>query len=630
MKLIRVSVLLAIVTSMLIQPLEAQIDRATISGTVTDQTGAVVAGVGIVAEYPATGLRRETESNEMGIYLLPQLSIGVYTLTFRLEGFQTKRYEQVALAVGQVRNLDVELAVSGIAEEVQITAEMPMLQQNNAEVGTVIEQRQINAIPLNGRNWTALLALAPGATNTGEGSQNTVRFNGRGRDENNFTLDGVDATGVKDPRQEANLRLNISLDSIAEFRVSSGLYNAESGNGAGAQMNLVSKSGTNEFHGGVFEFFRNDKLDARRPTDAAKPPFRLNQFGGNLGGPIVRDKTFFFVNYEGLEQRLATTLTGSVPSESFKQTVLATSPALKSVMDAYQPGTVRTSQADIDTLSIAASQPWTEKSGLFKVDHRFSDQTSMFVRYNLDDGSITELRSALLETRVSRFRTQNGVIQLQHIFSTTLLGETRIGVNRSALHRDTNGTFAEGVSISGLINLQPDRTEVEVGTSYSLIQSVSWLHGGHTFKFGGEYRKIDLVLSDTGQVTTSFSSRPNFAQNRADSISFGSAMPGVKGLRPYYFGYAQDEFKATRTLTLSLGARYEYFTRSPKAAMAGAASSTCNAAAVSAPRGRRGTFRTRTTGRPVSDWHGPQGDSVQERFSAWAMGSFMVRDKLTM
>jgi hypothetical protein len=543
-----------------IQAVYAQVDRASLNGTVTDPSGAIVPGAQVTAEAPMIGVKRQTLTDAAGVYRLPSLPVGSYVLTVVKDGFQTKKIEGLVLTVGQVRTLDVPLDITATATEVVVTAEAPALQQNNAEIGLAIDQNQVSAIPLNGRNWTALLMLAPGATNTGEGNQNTIRFNGRSRDDNNFTFDGVDATGVKDPRQEANLRLNISLDAISEFRVSSGLYNAESGNGAGAQMNLVSKSGSNEFHGGLFEYFRNDKLDARRPTDLlGKPPFRLNQFGGNLGGRIVQDKTFFFMNYEGLEQRLATTLTGSVPSESLRQQVLAASPALRPVIEAYKPGTARTSNADVDTLTSVGSQPWTEKSGMFRLDHRFNDSNSMFVRYNVDDGRIDELRNALLETRTSNFRTQNGVVQFQHVFSPALLGEIRLGVNRSALHRDTNGTFGEGISISGLMSLQPDRSEVEVGTSYGLLPSLTWIRGRHTWKFGGEIRKIDLVLSDTGQITTSFSSRALFVQNRANSISFGSALPGVKALRPYYFAYAQDEIKLTRTLTLSLGTRYEYY-----------------------------------------------------------------------
>jgi len=559
----RISTLTIVLLSFLcfgLGPVHGQVDRTALNGTVLDPSGAVISGAQVTAEAPSIGVKRRTATNTAGVYSLPSLPVGTYNLTISKEGFQTKKLEGVVLRVGQVRTLDLSLDILATATEVVVTAEAPTLQQNNAELGLAIEGNQVLSIPLNGRNWTALMALAPGATNTGEGNQNSIRFNGRSRDDNNFTLDGVDATGVKDPRQEANLRLNISLDAISEFRVSSGLYNAESGNGAGAQMNLVSKTGSNEFHGGLFEYFRNDKLDARRPTDfLGKPPFRLNQFGGNLGGRLVRDKTFFFVNYEGLEQRLSTTLTGSVPSEALRQQVLATSPALRPVVEAYKPGTARTSNAEVDTLTAVGSQPWTEKSGMFRVDHRFNDFNSIFVRYNVDDGRIDELRNALLETRTSNFRTQNGVVQFQRTFSPALLSEIRLGVNRSALRRDTNGTFGEGISISGLINLQPDRNEVEIGTSYGLVPTLTWIRGRHTWKFGGEIRKIDLVLADTGQITTSFSSRALFVQNRANSVSFGSALPGVKSLRPYYFAYAQDEIKLTRTLTLSLGARYEYY-----------------------------------------------------------------------
>jgi hypothetical protein len=537
----------------------AQVDKANLTGVVTDPSGGVVPGVSVRIEAAATGFTRVAETSDSGAYNHSHVPIGEYIVTFSKAGFQPARFEKIALRVGQTRMFDATLRISATTSEIVVTDTPPALQTNNAEISLAFGEEQMRSLPLNGRNWTSFLMLAPGATNSGDGSQNSVRFLGRSRDDNNFTFDGVDATGVKDPRQEANLRLNISLDSIAEFRVSSGLYNAESGNGAGAQMNLVSKSGTNTFHASAFEFFRNDKLDARRPIDAAKPPFRLNQFGGNAGGRIIKDKTFYFANYEGLRQRLAQTFINTVPSAAYKARVSAASPVLKPVMDAYKPGTARTSNADQDQLVSAASQPWTENSGLIKVDHRFSDKTSFFARYNIDNGTISELRNVLLETRVSNFRTQNGVIQLQRLFSTNVLAETRLGVNRSALRRDTNGTFNEGVSIPGFVSLQVDRTEVEIGTSYSLNQSLAWTKGSHNFKFGGEYRKIDLVLSDTGQITTSFASRDTFVLNRADSVSFGSALPGVKGLRPYYFLFAQDEWKVSRAITLSIGTRYEYY-----------------------------------------------------------------------
>lgn len=537
----------------------AQADRATLTGTVTDATGSVLVEAKVRIVQNETGFTRETVTNGAGIYQMPGLPIGPYRVTVEKDGFSTATVNEVVLGVGQRATVNVTMQVSAVANAVEVAAETIQLDKVSAEIGSVINGSDLSNLPLNGRNWSSFMMLAPGAVNTGEGNQNSIRFFGRSRDENNWTFDGVDATGVKDPRQEANLRLNISLDSIAEFRVASSLYTAEMGGGAGAQVNLVSKSGTNEFHGGLFEFFRNDRLDARRPIDANRPPFRLNQFGGNIGGPIRRDRMFFFANYEGLRQRLSQTLIGFVPSAAYKARVIATSPALQPVMNAYRPGTSPTADPNIDQLRSVGSQPWREDSGLIKVDYRFNDRTSMFARFNIDDGLIDEIRNVLLETRTSNFRTQNGTVQLQHVFSPTLLSETRLGFNRSALRRDTNGTFNEGVSIPGFVALQVDRGEVEIGTSYSLVQTVSWTRGRHAWKFGGEIRPVTLVFSDTGQAQTAFADRDAFIQNRANSITITGLNPSRMVLRPYYFAFAQDEIKLTRTLTFNLGARYEYY-----------------------------------------------------------------------
>lgn len=546
-----------------------QTDRATLSGTVTDATGGSLSGAHVSIRQQATGFQRETVTNEAGVYQAPGLSVGSYTLTVKRDGFSTARLDNIVLAVGQRATVNVAMTVSAVSTQVEVAAQAVELDKASAEIAGVISGTELAGLPLNGRNWASFMLLAPGAVNTGEGNQSTIRYFGRSRDENNFTFDGVDATGVKDPRQEANLRLNISLDSIAEFRVASSLYNAEGGGGAGAQVNLVSKSGTNEFHGGVFEFFRNDKLDARRPIDAGRPPFRLNQFGGNLGGPIARDKTFFFANFEGLRQRLAQTQIGFVPSEAYKARVAAASPGLRPVLDAFKPGNSRTADPNIDQLAVAASQPWTEDSGLIKVDHRIGARTNLFARYNIDNGVIDEIRNPLLETRTSNFRTQNGTIQLQRVFSPVVLSETKLGVNRSALHRDTNGTFPEGVSIPGFINLQVDRAEVEVGTSYSLVQTLAWTRGRHALKFGGEIRKVDLVFADSGSVQTAFANRDDFVLNRANSISIAGPNPSARVLRPYYFWFAQDEFKVSSTFTMSLGVRYEFYSVSKTANGAG-------------------------------------------------------------
>lgn len=584
--------------------LVAQADRATLTGTVTDQAGAVVPAAKVRISQASTGFTRETVTGDSGLYTFPGLPVGTFELTFEKEGFASAAAKNIVLVVGQRATLNVALSVANVSTAVEVTAQAVELDKSSAEIGSVIDASGIANIPINGRNWSSFLITAPGAVNTGEGNQGSTRFFGRSRDENNWTFDGVDATGVKDPRQEANLRLVISLDSISEFRVSSGNYTAELGGGAGAQVNVVSKSGTNQFHGSAFEFFRNDKLDARRPIDAARPPFRLNQFGANIGGPIVRNKTFFFANYEGLQQRLAQTFVGFVPSATFKDQVRAASPDLRPVVDAYRPGTARTADANIDQINTVGSQPWQENSGLFKIDHRFNDKNSMFVRYNLNVGLVDEIRNALLETRTSDFTTHNATIQYQRVWSPRVLSETKFGMNRSLLYRTTNGTFSEGVTIPGFVSLQVNRREVEAGTSFSLVQTVAWTRGRHAFKFGGEIRPVYLVFSDTGQATTAFADRPSFLLNRANSITISGNNPSRKVQRPYYFAFAQDEWKILPTLTLNLGARYEYYAVSKTTDGAGRVFD---------------LFRCQGFCAPGSPWYFPDRNNIAPRVGlAWA------------
>lgn len=396
----------------------AQVDRATLSGTVTDISGAIVVGVQIELVSQETGFRRETKTGSGGNYTFPQVPIGMYTVSFKMAGFRAATAKDLRLGVGDNRVLDVQLELSSLETAVTVESVLAPLESSSAVVGTVIGGEQMREIPLNGRHWASLMALAPGAINTGEGNQQSIRFVGRARDDNNWTFDGLDATGVKDPRQEAALRLVISTDSIAEFRVNSTLYSAESGSGAGGQINIVSKSGTNEFHGSLFEFVRNDAFDARNPFDTSKQPFRLNQFGGSLGGPIVKNRTFIFGNYEGLRQRVSQTFRNDVPSASFR--ARATNPAIRPIVLAYPLGTETTSNADIDRAVGNRSQQWTEDSGTLRVDHRFNDNNTIFGRFNVDNGTIVAPRTVVEGDRQeSFFRPSNFVLQYQRVFTPT-------------------------------------------------------------------------------------------------------------------------------------------------------------------------------------------------------------------
>ncbi len=538
-----------------------QVDRATLNGTLTDASGAVVAGAKVEARNAATGFRREAVSSEAGVYQLTPLPIGAYTVTITKDGFRAVKIDDVRLAVGQVRTLDANLEVGAVATQVEVTASANVVDQSTSEIGTAVGETQLKSIPLNGRNWSSLMLLAPGAVNTGSGDQGSIRFFGRGRDENNWTFDGTDATGVKDPRQEGNLRLVISLDSIQEFRVSSSMYTAESGGGGGAQVNLVSKTGTNEFHGSAFWFVRNSYFDARRVFDGPTlPPFRLNQYGANFGGPVVKNRAFFFINYEGLRQRLSTTAaTGLVPSAAFRARVSASTPAVRPILNAYPAGNAGPVNADVDRFTGVFRQVWNEDSGMARFDYRFSDRFTMFARFNTVQGFVNENRTALLEPRESDVRPTQGTVAFQQVFGPAVVNEVKVGVNRSALARTARGLLTERVDVPGFTSTQSLQTNIENPTSYSLVDNYTRIVGRHTFKSGFEFRRIHNNVSDQGATRLTYGSLNNFVANRLDSLSVSGRFPTLGNRRTYWFAYFQDEWKVKSNLTLNLGVRYEHY-----------------------------------------------------------------------
>jgi hypothetical protein len=539
--------------------LGAQVDRAVLNGTVTDPAGAAVPGAKITVQNTATGYTRELVTGDSGFFRLAALPVGSFQVTVSKEGFKQAKFENVQLQVGVTRTLDAQLEVGAVSTSVEVTAAATTLEQTTADIGSVIESRQIKDIPINGRNWSFLMALAPGAVNTGEGTQNSIRFFGRSRDENYWSYDGVDATGIKDPRQEGGLRLVVSLDSIAEFKVNSSSYTAEGGSGAGAQINLVSKSGTNAFHGSAFEYLRNDVFDARRPFDPAQiPDFRLNQFGGNFGGPIVKDRTFFFLNYEGLQQRLGqSAVNGLVPSASFRQ---RTPQALQSVVNAYPVGQERTSDPDVDRFTGVFRNRWEENSGSARVDHRFNQNHAIFGRFNTTDGNFNDRRSALLEYRESFVRPTNATLQWTALLSPSIVNEVKAGVNRSALTRPQTGLGRESYVIPGFTSTISTTVIQEIPTSYSIVDNFTWNKGAHTIKAGGEIRRIHMNVANGPDVSVRFASRPAFLANQVDrfEVAGNQAMFGVR--RTFYFGYVQDEWRVARNFILNLGGRYEYYT----------------------------------------------------------------------
>ncbi len=546
-------------------PADAQVDRATLAGRVFDSTGAVVPDASVEALARATGLVRQARTDSSGSYRLAGLPNGTYVVTVAKDSFQTVVYDDVRLEVGQTRSLDMALTVGAVTSEVMVTAQATVVDTRTAELGAAVGNEQIQAMPLNGRNWASMMAFAPGATNTGEGSQNNIRFFGRARDDNNWTFDGVDATGVKDPRTEASLRLVMSTEAISEFRVSSTNFSADSGTGAGAQVNLVSKSGSNQFQGSLFEFFRDESLDERRVLDPlpTEPPFRLNQYGFSLGGPIVRSKTFFFATFEGLRQTLDTAndRPALVPSAAFRAQVQALQPALSPVMAAYPLGTARTSDPNIDEYRGRKTLKWNEDSFLVRFDHRLTNSASLVARFNGVNGLIdSEVRSDLLETRRSEAFPKNFTAQWQQIVTPRTVAEFKFGWNSSPLDRVDQGLGAEGYEIRNAFTVtRPTFVNEEKPQSRSYLGHLLTTLGAHTVKFGGEFREVHVNVGNGPGIAVRWNSIADFLINRTNRIRVDGELPMQEGRRWYGIGYGQTEWRAGDDLTINLGVRYEYY-----------------------------------------------------------------------
>jgi hypothetical protein len=547
----------------------AQVDRSGLTGTISDSTGAALAGVQVVAVQSSTSLRRETETSSSGSYTIASLPVGSYTVTFTKEGFAPLAYEDLVQGVGQTRKLDVRMRVAGIIGTVQVSGYVTPLEETSASVGQSIAQKQTSDLPLNGRNWAILTALVPGAIDSGGSNQRTIRFAGRGLDDNNFTFDGVDATNVLNQAQQPYVRLAIPTDSIQEFRVESMLFTAEAGNTPGGQLAVTSSAGTNRYHGEAFDYLHNDVFDARNPFDDLnptypKPPFRLNQFGGSISGPIIRNKTFFYLNYEGIRQSLGQTLIGYVPTDSYRAIVAAKSPALIPILNAYPHGqTIVNSQ--VAQYVAEGQQIDNENSGMVRLDQIFTPNTTMYVRFNFDAAvANSPLGSSgvyLADTQELKSRPVNGVIDLTHTFNTRWLNDFKFGFNRSTAYTTNQSTLglAYAVSVPGFTKLNTNQIKIGVGDTFTWLDNVTWVTGRNTVKFGGAIRYIQLNQGNTASGTVSYSSLANFTANKVNTATYAAELPVNYLRKAQFFGYIQNDFKASPTLTINMGLAYQFY-----------------------------------------------------------------------
>jgi hypothetical protein len=560
----------------------AQSTGGTITGVVRDGTGAVLPGATVVVTNTDTAIARTLVSDDGGRYTAPDLSPGPYSLKVSLDGFTTVNRSGISLAVGQQAVVNIDLNVGRMADEVTVVAEATTVDTKTASTGGVVTTQQIEGLPLNGRSFIELANLTPGVQLTQTGGQSTstgfgakLSVNGSRYTANLFTLDG---TNLNDEYSQAGSASGnvLGVEAIREFQVLTNSFSAEFGSHTGGIINAATKSGTNSTHGSIFEFHRDDNLDAKNYFDDEKPPFQRNQFGFSLGGPIVQNHTFYFVNYEALHEKLGETSFFNVPTESVRARAI---PAIRPWIDSFPMpndgvlfGTTRGEYQRV------GQRKTDEQYAMGRVDHQLSAAQQIFVRYTLDNAKQDDPSAMVIAG--SRLKTRTQYLTTEHTWvrGSAFLNRAQFGLTRSRLDgvdyllpgftmpQNTFTDIDRGlavISVNGLSALGGSTTnpKFHIYNNYQLRDNVTWNHGAQTLKLGGEAQilQFNLISDFTSMGQYTFSSLDNFLIGKVNQ--FNAVVPGSdaqRSLRQTAFGfYAQDDIQARRNLTINLGVRYD-------------------------------------------------------------------------
>ena len=592
----------------------AQIDQSRIVGVVRDQNGAIVPGATVTVKNERTGDTRTVTSGSDGSFTVGSLKPSLYTIQVTAANFAKSEYTSIELVVGQEFDLAAELKPAGASESITIVGgEDAALDTSSARMGANVNEAEVKGLPLNGRQLSQLYLQAPGALNSGSGTFGDIRFSGRAVEQNAVRYDGVEGSAIIDA-SPGNLngeiaspfRLQASLENVQEFRVESSSYPAEYGTGTGGQVSVVTKSGSNSYHGSLFEFLRNDKLDSRNFFDRDfKSPLRLNQFGFSFGGPIVKDKFFFFGSYEGYRVRSGINIVEQVPKLS--QCATATSAVIQSLCaNAFLSSKgIRFVNNDptavFDFGQLLGSNPVNENSGSLRLDYRVNDKNSVYARFFRDQGDNDQPQNVSGARAVYKYVPQNGVIAWQSTFGGTKVNEIKLGYNSAYTRVSGSAPTINGIDLSAVtINIagsvansgiagQGNAAGISIpgglfrlnsatngrGAPYTpytigLMDNFSWLKGNHSIKIGGELRFIRLYTDRLGGTTYSYANLASFLTNTAATVAYNGDVSapspfnnGATGNRfaksEYYISYIQDEWKIKSNLTFNYGLRYEYY-----------------------------------------------------------------------
>jgi hypothetical protein len=591
-------------------PVHAQVAGATLSGTVTDASGAAVPNAKVSVKNNATSVVREVTTDSAGFYSIPNLLPGVYDTTVEAAGFSSAVQTGLTLTVGASKALNIALAVGQVSEKVEVTAAAPTVELTSSTISGEVDSTTERELPLNGRDWTQLATLQPGVTgvrvengasnrgNRGYGTLLTI--SGHQPYENNYRINGISINDYSNGSPGSSLGVNLGVDAVQEFSVLTGNYSAEYGRASGGVINGITKSGTNQFHGDAYYFVRDKTLDARNYFDPASiPPFHRDQFGASAGAPIIKGKTFIFGDYEAIRQRKSDTFSNVVPSAAARAGTLCSTPdgsclAPRTItVDpkvapylAFYPlpsNNLTIGNGDTGFFNTTGVERLSENYVTLRVDHHFSDKDSFAGSWFYDRAPLT-MPDSLVYTLTQNFTLrQMYSLEETHVFNPNLVNTARFGFSRvratvtqpvTALNPLANdptfgilpGRFAPQINVGGLVTmvgaLGAVSADLLAWNSFQFYDDAFITHGTHTLKFGFAVEHMQNSefsggVPPNGQFN--FNNLEGFLTNVPISIN----LDDQSTTRPIYvhqtlFGfYAQDDWRVRSNLTLNMGVRYE-------------------------------------------------------------------------
>ncbi|OFW43571.1 MAG: hypothetical protein A3J28_00520 [Acidobacteria bacterium RIFCSPLOWO2_12_FULL_60_22] len=576
----------------------AQTSTGSISGVVQDESGAVIPGANVTITDVDTGINRSVVSDAGGRYRAPSLIPDRYEVQAQMTGFETGVRKGIQLTVGGELEINMVLRVGQVAQQTVVTADAPLVETMSGTVSGLVDDKAIRDLPLNGRSFDQLIGLQSSAPkivvrtmSIVAGAADAYAVHGARDQSNRFLLDGTEllAAGFQGDTPGGSLGINMGVEGIREFSVMTSNYGAAYGKRNGAIVNIATRSGTNQFHGSAFEFLRNSALDARNFFDREIPPFRRNQFGGALGGPLRKDQTFFFGTYEGLRQSLGLSAVEAVPDNNSRQAAV---PAVRPFLAAFPLPNGRSFGDGTAEAIFSPSQLSSEDFYLGRIDHRMSDKDSLFARYNFSKSQTHAVSEIIYWGPGQNQATSNmHVLTLEETRSySTTVNTIRFGFTRSSLAANSNPTvpldpslvFFPGAQGLGGINftLSGNQAGGSGGalTGRGAVSTAQWFalnqfavgdqlfhqRGPHALQVGVQVQRIqqNQHKPQTPYGIFQFTDLTNLLAGKPTSFSApdpsGGGDPTKAFRQTYIAAYLQDDYRVGRNLTLNLGLRWEY------------------------------------------------------------------------